>query len=430
MTKKTKHYKNMLLASLPTITTLHGTNQFSVLSGRKIILWRFLMLLNMILTIAFVLVIKNRYNNDQILTRISNKCQLNETPFPAVSICNFNTVSLRESQTITRILKNHGVLESDVILFLYNLHHLRDYSYSAQNVSHFTEIMTILKDHYFTVESIMEEVRQKCDKLLLHCTFNRKVKNCVDMFRLIKTHDGHCCTFNYAALNDDSKGSVSAKDEDIEYYEDPSGEDATTNQPVVVTSESGRGSGLSVILNVEPDDYPDWSGVPYYGAKILISDPNDYPEITVSYRFISLEESLDLKIQPLVFQCEEDIRNVSPEKRACYISEDQRACDPVCYMECWDKRYRVTSDITPFVPDMFPPSVINTHNVSELSALQVYYAKSTCNSYKLMLLMDFNYFIGESVKDATVYIHVGDRAESSTKLNGPGDALSPCSETN
>lgn len=30
-----------------------------------------------------------------------------------------------------------------------------------------------------------------------------------------------------------------------------------------------RGSGLSVILNVEPDDYPDWSGVPYYGAKVI-----------------------------------------------------------------------------------------------------------------------------------------------------------------
>ncbi|XP_013177639.1 PREDICTED: sodium channel protein Nach-like [Papilio xuthus] len=250
----------------------------------------------------------------------------------------------------------------------------------------------------------MEEVLQKCDKLLVHCTFNRKVKNCVDMFRLIKTYDGHCCTFNYAALNDDRKGSVSAKDEDIEYYEDPSGEDVTTNQPIVVTSESGRGSGLSVILNVEPNDYPNWSGVPYYGAKILISDPNDYPEITVSYRFLSLGESLDMKVQPLVFQCEEDIRNVSPEKRACwfhdevllqytdrysyetcltelrsipicefqnleclnnvtiffyqgYISEEDRACDPVCYMECWDKRYSVSSDVTPFLPDIFATSV-------------------------------------------------------------------------
>ncbi|XP_045534337.1 pickpocket protein 11-like [Papilio machaon] len=248
--------------------------------------------------------------------------------------------------------------------------------------------------------------------------------------------------------------SVSAKDEDIEYYEDPSGEDVTTNQPIVVTSESGRGSGLSVILNVEPDDYPNWSRVPYYGARILISDPNDYPETTVSYRFISLGESLDMKVQPLVFQCEDDIRNVSPEKRACwfhdevllqytdrysyetclteckiktflkycgcvpykypisestpicefqnlgclnnvtsYVSEEDRACDPVCYMECWDKRYSVTSDLTPFLPDMFPANVIGEHNVSELSALKVYYAKSTCNSYKLMLLMDFSYFI-------------------------------------
>ncbi|XP_068630732.1 sodium channel protein Nach-like [Battus philenor] len=249
-------------------------------------------------------------------------------------------------------------------------------------------------------------------------------------------------------------GSGPTKDEDIEYYDDPSGDDVRTNQPIIVTSESGRGSGLSVILNVQPNDYPPWSSIPYYGAKILLSDPNDYPETTILYKFVSIGESLDMKVQPMVFQSDDDVRRVSPERRSCwfhdeavleytdryshetciteckmrnflkycgcvpykypidattricefehlkclnnvtaYISEEQRACYPICYMECRDKRYSITSDLTPFVSRLFPTTVIENHNVSELSALQVYYARASCNSYKLMLLMDLNYFI-------------------------------------
>ncbi|CAG4966492.1 unnamed protein product [Parnassius apollo] len=314
--------------------------------------------------------------------------------------------------------------------------------------------MSILKNHYFTVDSLMEEVHQKCENLLLYCAYNRKVKNCGDIFELIKTYEGYCCAFNYAALNDDGDISKFTKDEDIEYYEDPSGEAVQPNERIIVTSESGRGSGLSVIFNVEPEDYPVWSSTPYFGAKILLSDPNDYPEITVLYKLISLRESIDIKVEPMLFQCENDIRYVAPEKRGCwfhneaflehtdrysyetckteckmqrflescgcipykyprekttpvcefknlqclqnttaYRFERQRPCIPVCYMECRDKRYSITSDLTPFVPELFSSNITNGRNISELSALQVYFAKSSCNTYNLMLLMDFNHFI-------------------------------------
>ncbi|CAH2075632.1 unnamed protein product, partial [Iphiclides podalirius] len=350
--------------------------------------------------------------------------------------------------------ENNNVTKNQIWNFLQNLPNLKDYSESVRNVSDLTKILSIMKKHYFTVESLMEEVHQKCDKLLLYCEFNRKAKNCGDIFKLIKTYEGHCCAFNYAALNDDSETADLAKDDDIEYFDDPSGEDVKTNARILVNSESGRGSGLSVIINVEPFDYPNWSSLPYFGAKILLSDPNDYPETTVLYKFVTLGESLDIKVEPMVFLCENNIRQVSPDKRNCwfhdevlleytdrysyetckteckmqnflrncgcvpykypieistpicefenleclnnvtaYKSEEDRACDPVCYMECWDKRYSITSDLTPLIPELFPANVTKDHNAGDLCALQVYFAKSSCNSYKLMLLIDFNYFI-------------------------------------
>ncbi|KAG6460950.1 hypothetical protein O3G_MSEX012324 [Manduca sexta] len=188
--------------------------------------------------------------------------------------------------------------------------------------------------------------------------------------------------------------------------------------------------------------------------QILISDPNDYPETTVLYRYITLGESVDIKVEPMVFQSENDVRRVEPEKRTCWFHDEvllghtdrysyetcntecrmrnyleicgcipfkypreksiricefedlrclnnvtvnksikQMHCHPICYMECRDKKYTITSDLVPFLPENYPWNLTKDYNGSSLSALQVYFGKSNCNCYKLDLLIDFNYFI-------------------------------------
>ncbi|XP_052738590.1 sodium channel protein Nach [Bicyclus anynana] len=301
-------------------------------------------------------------------------------------------------------------------------------------------------------DQIITRVHQTCEDLLIYCTFNRSPKNCNEMFNLIKTYDGHCCTFNYAALNEGNLDDIT-DDEDVEYYVDPSGIDLKTSG-IVVTSESGRGSGLSVVFNVEPNDYPKWSLTPYHGAKILITDPTDYPEITVLYKYVIIGETLDIKVEPKIFQSDDDIRRMPVEKRACMFHEEaalvhtyrystetckteckmrnyadhcgcipykypndkasrvcdfedlqclnnlraaktgeEKTCDPVCYIECRDKKYSITSDVMPLLADFYPPNVTKGRNISELSSLRVYFAKSTCTCYDRMLLIDFNYFV-------------------------------------
>ncbi|XP_072940724.1 sodium channel protein Nach-like [Epargyreus clarus] len=377
-------------------------------------------------------------------------------------------VSARETSVITRVLKDYNKTEEEIETFYGGLHHLKDFDKISPKSNNFTDIIAILKRHYFTIETVMEEVHQKCENLLLFCTFNGKIKNFGYKNPLpsrppsrptggsVKTDMSQRPYSKILHDKDNLKYTNPqwTRDEDIEYYDDPSADDVKSNGGIIMTSQSGRGSGLSIVFNVEPDDYPSWSTVPYYGAKILLTDPNDYPETTVLYKYISIGESLDIKVEPKVFQCEDDVRGVEPLRRECwfhdevslehtdrysyetcktecrmqnyltycgcipykypretsiricefedlpclsnyrvYRIEGQRPCEPVCLSECRDKKYSITSDNMPFLRESVPANVTVGRNVSELAALQVYFAKSTSNCYKLTLLMDFNYFI-------------------------------------
>ncbi|KAJ8731706.1 hypothetical protein PYW08_014436 [Mythimna loreyi] len=419
--KKQKIDSAYYVSLIERITTLHGTNQFTSKSGKSLVLWTLAMIGNVLLTIAFIMFIKQKFNENQIVTAIDANCKVNQVPFPAVSICNFNMISVKESQNIVRVLKHYNRSDEEIINFFNALPVLKNFGKRTRRLGHFTQILDILKHHFFTMDTIMEEVHQKCENLILYCTFNRKAKNCEDMFVMIKTYEGYCCTFNYAALNDASEVPLqpSTPDKDLEYYDDqsPDGE-TSTNPTIIATSESGRGTGLSVVFNVEPEDYPSWSPVPYYGVKVLVSDPNDYPETTVIDRYITLGESVDIKIEPMVFQSDSNVRRVEPRNRGCWFHDEvtlshtdrysyetcvteckmvnymnacgcvpykyprekstricefddlwclnnvtvhkswkEMQCNPICYMECRDKKYTAISDLTPFIPDNYPDEI-------------------------------------------------------------------------
>ncbi|GBP91675.1 Pickpocket protein 28 [Eumeta japonica] len=104
-----------------------------------------------------------------------------------------------------------------------------------------------------------------------------------------------------------------------EFYYDDDGEVAN----MLSTSQSGRFTGLTVIFDVQIDDYPSWSQA-NYGAMVLLSDPHDFQEITVSINYALPGQSVDLKVEPLVYRTESNVRTVDVDKRNCWFSDEIR----------------------------------------------------------------------------------------------------------
>lgn len=65
---------NTPISIFQNVTTLHGTNHFSHKKGKGLFLWAFLMIANIMLTVIFLLVIKDKYNNDAIVTKVIFIC--------------------------------------------------------------------------------------------------------------------------------------------------------------------------------------------------------------------------------------------------------------------------------------------------------------------------------------------------------------------
>ncbi|XP_052750407.1 pickpocket protein 28-like [Galleria mellonella] len=380
-------------------------------------------------------------------------CKVSDVPFPAVSICNFNIISLKATKRIEQLLLKNNRSQSEINSFFSDLAYLTNYDIDSTRVGHYKEIMDILKYHYFTVNTIMEELHQKCENLAVYCMFNTIEKNCSDMFSLVKTVDGYCCGFNYGMPNDGSKDNLLQSGDNIEYFEEQS-DDKSTNLRILATPKAGRTSGIYVVFNLEPEDYPSWAYVPYVGANIILSDPSDFPETTILSKFVSSGESLDFNLEPLIFQIDPRIRDVQVSKRNClfhdelhlensnkysfetcstecrvhtllkycgcvpykypkkasqracefedlaclinvttHVSVNPMSCNPQCFVECNDKLYTMKSKSVPFVPEMVPENIIAGHNVSQLTSLRVYYGRPICNCYKLVYLIDTNYII-------------------------------------
>ncbi|XP_028156413.1 pickpocket protein 28-like [Ostrinia furnacalis] len=461
MNKKKKTKQTVFVKSLKKviedITTLHGTNHFTNVSGRSVVGWSVVFVGNILFTAIFIIIAKEKYDDNQIVTAIDATCNVSQAPFPAVSICNFNMVSKRESKDIEKLLKSHKIPQAEINGFFGALRSLTSFQVNSTLVGNYTRILNILKHHYYTIDSIMSEVRQQCEDLLLYCEFNRKKKDCKNLFYMIKTADGHCCAFNYGGVTDTSENPLMEKDQDFEYYYDEENDGTgPSTRMMVVTSDFGRLSGLFVIFDVEPGDYPAYLKLPYYGAKIIVSDPFDYPETTTKYHYVIPGESLDLKVEPQIFQTDNAVRKVNPEERKCWfhdevtldhtnryshetcrteckmqtyvdhcgcipykypkenskkiceledlkclnnvtvhISRKEMNCHPPCYVECADKKFsmRVDTNTIESDSDNIPDRIKNKYNLRQLSAAHVFYGQSSCNCYKLSLVIDMNYFI-------------------------------------
>ncbi|KAG7299998.1 hypothetical protein JYU34_017035 [Plutella xylostella] len=238
-------------------------------------------------------------------------------------------------------------------------------------VDSFEDIMEILKSHYFTVDTIMEEIHQPCSNLLIYCQYDRKEKKCNEMFQLIKTLEGYCCAFNYAALNDGFEDPFFDAEDDMEFYDD------RKVGAIISTSKSGSYSGLTVVFDVHVEDYPPWSDFTFEGARILISDPNDFPETTVLTRYINPGDSMDVVVEPIVVTSDPVLRRIPVEQRNCWFHDEV----DLAHTDRYSLRAKQTGPDVMELRDMSDGvSDASVHRRVWVRALQVSYRYDKCSS--------------------------------------------------
>lgn len=60
----------------------------------------------------------------------------------------------------------------------------------------------ILEEMGYTTNKLMLELMQPCANMIKSCAWLGKIVQCDTLFRVAKSSEGFCCSFNYKALKD------------------------------------------------------------------------------------------------------------------------------------------------------------------------------------------------------------------------------------
>ena len=136
-----------------------------------------------------------RFQMNPILTTIQTTTYpIWEVPFPSVTICNINKVYGPRTANITKMLIEKGVPEDRIPKYYEVLPNL----INPEHVD--SEFLNIIQRTNYTTETLMTELAQPCDSLLKLCFWKGSETPCNELFKMTRSTEGICCSFNYVAL--------------------------------------------------------------------------------------------------------------------------------------------------------------------------------------------------------------------------------------
>lgn len=93
------------------------------------------------------------------------------------------------------------------------------------------------------------------------------------------------------------------------------------NQPIYRVTGAGENVGLNIRIEVEKESYVAYSKS-FYGAKILIHDPEDFPQTSVTTSIGQPGYDLTIAVLPSVIVSEPGIRGLSQLQRNCLFEDE------------------------------------------------------------------------------------------------------------
>ncbi|KAF3426092.1 hypothetical protein E2986_12150 [Frieseomelitta varia] len=223
-------------------------------------------------------------------------------PFPAITVCDINRVSLNLTQKFVENLTLPPTVTKEFVAQEMKLLNELLYPgiYGSRVRNNLSQLQNIFDMNKLSIPTIMNSVAQSCRNFLVSCKWKSRTKDCNSIFRPSISRDGVCCSFNYITHDLIMK--------------------QPNTKPCKMTS-CGYQSGLSMVLNLDIDNY-DAGIMESVGVKIMLHDPYDYPDYDAPSKFIGVNKYAFLSIKPVEMRSAADITYLDPNLRQCIFHSE------------------------------------------------------------------------------------------------------------
>uniref|UniRef100_A0AAG5DGW4 Pickpocket n=1 Tax=Anopheles atroparvus TaxID=41427 RepID=A0AAG5DGW4_ANOAO len=259
-----------------------------------------------------------------VVTFAEQPTPIHDIPFPAVTICpvtkvkssvlNFTAVYL---QIVTKHTK-HNISDEDIDRFM-AMSQVCDFSFNdyVDNQTYDDNIVSVLQD--MAIPS---------DEIFVMCYWKNKYINCTELFNPTLTESGICYTFN--SLSADDLLRKEAFHTDFEHLSETRSSANWTMQdgykPNLGTDtypqrtlSPGQSAGLTILLKSELIDMDYLCG----GYQIQLHSPNQCPQISSQHLRVSMNQAVQVRIDPFLTSTSANVMAYSPEKRQCFYTHER-----------------------------------------------------------------------------------------------------------
>ncbi|KOC69707.1 Sodium channel protein Nach [Habropoda laboriosa] len=309
-------------------TGLHGCKYICETQRSTIerVAWAITVLMSVCIAIGMLKVTYDYYYEHSILSVIeSTHNGIWNYPFPAVTVCDLNRVSLKLAEKFVDNLTLPSTVSKEFIVQEMSLLNTLLYTeeYESQIRNNLSRLQIIFDMNNLSIPTVINSVTQSCQNLLESCKWKTQKKDCATLFRPSYTRDGICCSFNYITR------------------------DRIINEPNLrpqKMSSCGYQSGLIILLNLDPSDYHA-SIVQTVGTKIILHNPYEYPDYDSPSKLISMNKYSFLTVQPMETYSSNDIKWTS--RRECiYKNEGDIINNDISKIDMISAKYSLKNCLT------------------------------------------------------------------------------------